>query len=139
MRSTIGMDKSDMSDCWELSRFCSKLNTTVTGGADKLFQTFIRQYNPSKIRSFSDRSHTRGGLYPKLGFIEINRSSANYVWVNAKTDVAYHRINAQKRNLKKFLKDDSIDLSQSENQIMVAYGYVRVYDSGTITWEWQSL
>lgn len=139
MRSTIGVDKSDMSDCWELSRFCSKLNTTVTGGADKLFQAFIKQYTPSKIRSFSDRSHTRGGLYTKLGFAEVNRSSANYVWVNVKTDVAYHRINAQKRHLKKFLKDDSIDLSQSENQIMVAHGYVRVYDSGTITWEWQSL
>lgn len=139
MRSTIGIDKSDVSECWELSRFCSKLDTVVVGGADKLFQAFIKQYTPSKIRSFSDRSHTRGGLYPKLGFAEVNRSSANYVWVNVKTDVAYHRINAQKRHLKRFLKDDNIDLTQSENYIMVSHGYVKVYDSGTITWEWQSL
>ena len=71
--------------------------------------------------------------------MEVRRSDANYLWVNTLDDMAYHRINAQKQNIKKFLKDDNIDLSQSEFAIMESHGYVRVYDSGTITWEWQSL
>ena len=136
MRSTIGTGKDDLSECWELVRFCNSLNTSVVGGASKLFKYFIREYSPIRIRSFSDRAHTRGTLYSTLGFEEVRRSEPNYVWVDMKTDKAYHRVNAQKQNIKKFLGDDSIDLSKSEREIMTEHGFVRVYDSGTITWEW---
>ena len=136
MRGTIGTGKEDLTNCWELVRFCSKLNTSVVGGASKLFKHFIELYHPKQVRSFSDRAHTRGNLYKQLGFTEIRRSEANYVWIDIKTDKAYHRVNAQKKNLKRFLKDDSIDLSKSEKQIMEEHGFVQVFDSGTITWEW---
>lgn len=137
MRTTIGIDVSDLSECWELVRFCNKLDTSVVGGASKLFAYFVNTYCPKQIRSFSDRSHTKGELYKILGFYEIRRSTPNYVWVDMKTDRAYHRINAQKRNLKKFLKDDALDLTKTEKEIMESHGYVQVYDSGTITWEWK--
>lgn len=136
MRSTIGTDNSDLSDCWELVRFCNKLNTSVVGGASKLFKHFITMYEPNRIRSFSDRAHTRGNLYSILGFNEIRRSDPNYMWVDLKTDKAYHRINAQKQNIKKFLNDDNVNLSDSERKIMPEHGFVQVFDSGTITWEW---
>lgn len=136
MRNTIGTGKDDLSECWELVRFCNSLNTSVVGGASKLFKYFIREYSPIRIRSFSDRAHTRGTLYSTLGFEEVRRSEPNYVWVDMKTDKAYHRVNAQKQNIKKFLGDDGIDLSKSEREIMTEHGFVRVYDSGTITWEW---
>ena len=137
MRSTIGRDHSNLSNCWELSRFCSKLGYSVTGGASKLFKYFITSNNPVQIRSFSDRAHTQGNLYKLLGFTKIRQSEANYVWVDVKSDVGYHRINAQKRNIKKFLSDDTIDLNKTEKQIMIEHGYVQVFDSGTITWEWE--
>lgn len=111
---------------------------TVIGGANKLFKSFIQQYNPNQVRSFSDRSHTKGKLYEKLGFIEIRRSNANYVWVNKKTNIAYNRLHTQKRHIKQFLCDNDIDLSLSEKQIMEDHGFVQVFDSGTITWEWQN-
>lgn len=137
MRNAIGTSQlEDLTDCWELSRFCNVLNTTVIGGASKLFLHFIKTYNPSRIRSFSDRAHTRGTLYAKLGFKQIRMSDPGYVWVDSKTDVAYNRYNAQKQNIKKFLKDDTIDLSKTEKQIMEEHGFVQVFDSGTITWEW---
>ena len=139
MRGTIGTsDHEDTTEVWELVRFCNKRDTSVVGGASKLFNYFIQHNNPQKIRSFSDRAHTRGGLYHTLGFTELRRSDAGYVWVDIRTDIAYHRVNAQKRNLKKFLKDDTIDLSKTERQIMEEHGYVQVYDSGTITWEWRA-
>ncbi len=136
MRGTIGTGNDDLSDCYELVRFCSKLNTSVIGGADKLFKHFIEEFNPERIRSFSDRAHTRGTLYSQLGFKEIRRSDPNYVWVNLYNDKPYHRINAQKAHIKEFLGDDSIDLNQSEKEIMEKHSYVQVFDSGTITWEW---
>ena len=136
MRGTIGTGNEDLSDCWELVRFCSVLDTSVVGGASKLLKHFVKEYNPARIRSFSDRAHTSGKLYRTLGFKEVRRSTAGYVWVDVVTDVAYHRANAQKQNLKKFLKDDSIDLSKTEREIMIEHGFVQVYDAGTITWEW---
>ena len=137
MRNTIGTSKNeDLSDCWELVRFCSKLNTSVIGGASKLFKHFVRTYQPNRIRSFSDRAHTRGTLYQKLGFTELRRSDPGYVWVDLYTDRAYNRYNTQKQNIKKFLHDDTIDLSKSEKQIMEEHDFVQVFDCGTITWEW---
>lgn len=138
MRQSIGTSvKDDTSNTWELVRFCNKMNTSVIGGASKLFKYFIEKYNPKEIRSFSDRAHTRGNLYKTLGFHELRRSSAGYVWVDYKTDIAYHRINAQKQNIKKFLKDDNIDIENlTEIQMMESYGFVQLFDSGTITWQW---
>lgn len=137
VRNTIGTSKNeDLSDCWELVRFCSKLNTSVVGGASKLFQYFVREYTPARIRSFSDRAHTRGTLYQKLGFTELRRSDPGYVWVDLYTDRAYNRYNTQKQNIRKFLHDDTLDLSKSEKQIMEEHDFVQVFDCGTITWEY---
>lgn len=138
MRNSIGTGRENLEKAYELVRFCNILNTSVVGGASRLFKHFIREHQPEAIRSFSDRAHTRGDLYKTLGFTEIRRSDAGYVWVNVATDVAYHRVNAQKQNIKKFLNDDSIDLTQSEKTIMESHGFVRVFDSGTITWEWRA-
>lgn len=138
MRNTIGTGSENLENCWELVRFCSKLDTTVIGGASKLFTHFVRDWKPDRIRSFSDRAHTKGNLYSTLGFTEVNRSDPNYMWVNIHNDRAYHRMNAQKRNIVKFLRDDTIDLNKTERQIMTEHGFVQVYDSGTITWEWSN-
>lgn len=131
-RKSIGYRKNSI----ELLRFCNKLNTTVVGGASKLFKHFIKTYNTSTIISFSDRARTSGKIYSILGFKLDHISEPGYVWVDIKTDKAYHRMNAQKHNIKKFLKDDSIDLSKSETQIMADHGYVQVFDSGNNVWVW---
>lgn len=133
-RMTIG-SKYTQCDSWELVRFANKAGVSVPGGASKLLKKFIKDYRPELIYSFSDVAHTRGNLYKTLGFAETRRSEASYVWVDTNTDVAYHRMNAQKRNMKQFLHDDNIDLTKSEKQIMEDHGFVQVYDSGTITWE----
>lgn len=136
LRGTIGTDKTDTSNCWELVRFCSKLNTNVVGGASKLFKYFVDNYNPEEIRSFSDRAHTKGNLYSKLRFHELRRSDPGYVWVELATDTPVNRVTVQKSNIKSFLHDDHIDLNMSESEIMIQHGFVKVFDSGTITWQW---
>lgn len=138
MRHTIGIDKSDLDDCYELVRFCNKINANVVGGASKLFKHFLDEYKPAQVRSFSDKAHTRGNLYEILGFTKIRESEPGYVWVDELTDIAYHRINAQKSNIHKFLNDYTFDVNDyTETEIMESHGYVKVYDCGTITWEWR--
>ena len=138
IRNTIGSRTKDKDNCYELSRFCNKLNTSVVGGASKIFKYFLHNYdNIIKVISFSDRAHTSGNLYRILGFTEVSRSDPGYVWVDMKTDRCINRVNAQKRNLTKLLNDDSIDIeTQSERQIMESHGYARVFDSGVIRWEY---
>jgi hypothetical protein len=137
IRATIGSNKTDKSNCWELVRFCSKINTTVIGGADRLFKHFIKTYDPIEIISFSDHAHTKGSMYNTLGFSKIHTSGPSYMWVNVHTDIGYHRYNAQKRIIKRFLKDPDIDLSKTEKAIMEEHGFAQVFDCGTVLWIWQ--
>ena len=135
VRSTIG--KTAKFDGYELSRFCSKLNTSVVGGASKLFKYFTTRYPDVDVVSFSDKAHTSGKLYEILGFDKVNESTPSYVWVNMKDDTYYNRVNCQKKNLRKLFHDDSIDVeNKTEKQIMEEHGYARVFDSGTIRWEY---
>lgn len=137
MRSSIGKSKEDTSNTYELSRFCNKKYSTVVGGASKLFKHFISTTNCDKVVSFSDIAHTRGLLYETLGFSKIVESAPSYVWVNPNTDSYLNRVSCRKSNLKRTLQDDSIDIeANTEKEIMEEHGYVRVYDSGTIRWEY---
>lgn len=129
-RHTIGKQSED----WELLRFCNKLDTSVIGGASKLFKQFTSLHPNQSIISFSDRARTQGNLYEILGFKHIRNSDPGYVWVDEKTDVAYNRIRAQKANIQKLLNDPNLDISKSENYNMTTHGFVRVFDSGSTVW-----
>lgn len=132
-RHTIGKSHSGS---YELIRFCNKLNTSVVGGASKLFSYFKENYNIETVYSFSDRARTSGNLYKVLGFTLDHTSDPGYVWVNLDTDAYVNRVAAQKQNIQKTLNDYTIDLTQSESQIMEAHNYVKVYDSGQCYWIW---
>lgn len=133
----MSISKSDNSSAeYELVRFCNKLNTSVVGGASKLFKCFLRKYSPSAVISYSDFARTCGKLYQTLGFEYQRLSEPGYVWVDTRTDIGYNRMNSQKQNICKFLKDNNIDLNQTENDIMISHGYVKVYDSGSKVWMW---
>lgn len=135
MRTTIGSRSSDTDNTFELARFCSLLNTSIVGGASKLFKHFIDTYHPDKVVSFSNRSYTTGGMYRQLGFQEISTSDPGYTWVHSESKMWLNRVTCQKSNLQNLFKDDSIDLNKTEQQIMMEHGFVQVFDSGVIRWE----
>ena len=66
---------------WNLSRFCSLLNTSVIGGASKLLNYFMKTYNPSRIVSYADKDWSVGNLYYKLGFQNIKESKPDYKYI----------------------------------------------------------
>lgn len=66
---------------WNLSRFCTKLNTSVIGGASKLLKYFIKIYNPKRIISYADASWSNGNLYEKLNFKKINTLKQDYKFI----------------------------------------------------------
>jgi hypothetical protein len=109
---------------YEMLRFCNKLNTVVIGGASKLFNYFIKTYNPTKIISYADRSYSNGNLYRRLGFTLDTITKPNY----------YYIINGIKKYKSSFTKSilvkQGYDKNMTEHQIMIKRKISRIYDSG---------
>ena len=137
MRPMLGKTSTSENE-YELTRFCNLLNSSVVGGASKLFKHFVKTYKPDKVVSFSDKAHTSGKLYELLGFEKVSVSEPGYVWVNLKDDSYLTRVKCQKRNLPKVFHDVTEEdiQNKTEKQIMMEHGYVQVFDSGVIRWEW---
>ena len=114
---------------YELTRFCTLNGYKVYEAASTLFNYFVSKYNPTGIISYSDIGKTRGTLYNKLGFTTIGMNYPRYVWTNKQ--VTYKRRSCQKQFLPKLLNDPNIDLSKTEDQLMLEHGFYKVYDAGT--------
>lgn len=114
---------------WELVRFCSKLNTTVVGGASKLLNAFVKECTPKSIMSYAARDWSRGTLYTMLGFIQVSTTRPGYTYYKGSNK--YSRIKFQKHKLKE-LFPTAYSEDKTEFQIMEELGYLRVFDSGNL-------
>lgn len=57
--------------------------------------------------------------------------------MNLSNDFYLNRLSTQKKNLRKLFNDPELDIeNQTEQQIMSSHGFVQVFDSGTIRWEY---
>ena len=122
LRKNLGSEKQD--NVFELLRFCNKLNTSVVGGASKLFKYFLNNYNPQKVISYCDLRWSNGMIYHLLNFTLHHTSPPNYFYV----------INDKRENRFKYRKDvlikEGYDPTKTEHQIMLERGYYRIYDCG---------
>lgn len=105
---------------WELSRFCSKHNYNVIGGASKLFKYFVDNYmkDGEVIVSYSDIAKTTGKIYNTLNFEFVNDADPNYIWWKSDDDYKT-RYQCQMVN---------------ERIIMESNGYIKIYDCGNKVW-----
>jgi len=116
---------------WELSRFCSMLNTRVVGGAGKLLSHFQKNYNTENLPliSYADRRWSSGKLYEKLGFKFEGSTSPSY-WYTADYKHRKHRSALMKHRLVKSPEDNKL----TEWQLAQAQGFDRIWDCGTTKW-----
>jgi len=111
---------------FELLRFCSKLNTNVVGGGNKLFKYFVKNYDPKMITTYADRSWSNGNLYNQLGFKYEGKTEPNYYYII--DGIRHHRFNFRKDKLVK----EGYDPSLTEHQIMLNRKIYRIFDSGNL-------
>lgn len=127
LRKSLGL-KSNEGE-YELLRYCSKLNTSVIGGASKLLKYFIKEVNPKRIISYADKRWSNGNLYFKLGFKHIRDSKPNYFYI----------VNGVRENRFKYRKSELVkqgfDSNKSEHEIMLERGIPRIYDCGAMVFE----
>jgi len=124
---TFGKSRYNKSIEYELIRMCSKLNTTVIGGASKLLKYFERNYKPESIISYANRRWSEGNVYEKLGFEWSHNALPNYFYFK-NNDILYSRNVFQKHKLKNKL--DTFDSELTEKQNMFNNDYRRIFDSG---------
>jgi len=132
---TFGSERKSMGSkseegIYEMLRFCNKLNTTVIGGADKLFKYFIKNLNPKEIISYSDRSWSQGDLYKTLGFEFVGKTQPNYHYII--NGIRNYRFNYRKDILVK----QGYDKMKTEHEIMLERKIYRIYDSGSLKFKY---
>jgi hypothetical protein len=121
---------------WELLRYSTKLNSSVTGGFSKLLQYFIKIYNSQSIISYSDKCWSVGNVYQSNGFKYFRTSKPSYFYTRDGKTIE-NRMSFQKKKLKDKLKIFDPDLSESEN--MKANKYLKIWNCGNDAWLWTSL
>ena len=132
---TFGKSRFNKNCEYELLRYCSHYN--VVGGAEKLFKHFVDNYKPNSIVSYCDTSKFSGKVYDMLGFKYVKTNSPRKHWYSWK----------EKRHI-----TDGLLLSQgydrlfkenhgkgtSNEELILARGYLPVYDCGQSTYIWRS-
>lgn len=116
---------------WEISRLCSKLNTSVIGGASRIFKHFLNNNEFDSLISYSLNDYFDGGVYKNLGFEFVKETKPSYFYV-----VDRNRLSRQKFQKHKLIKD-GYDKEKSGDQIMLERGYYKIYNSGNKIWNRQ--
>ena len=117
---------------YELIRLCSAKNTSVVGGASRLFNHFLSLYTPKSILCYADRQYGEGNVYGKIGMTLKDTTPPGYRWTDGNS--TFSRIEFQKHKLQAKLKNFDSNLSEREN--MLNNGYRMYFDCGNIVWEW---
>ena len=131
LRKNLGSSSKEGS--YELLRFCNKLNTTVIGGASKLFKHFIKKYSPNEVISYCDKRWSDGNMYEKLSLSLYNESPPSY----------YYVINKKRYNRFLFRKDVLIKKydcpkDMSEHEFCLSKEWFRIYDCGCLCYKWEN-
>lgn len=110
---------------FELVRYCSKLNTTVIGGASKLLKFF----DPPSVISYAARDWSTGNLYKQLGFTLSHTTEPGYRYANHGNTLS--RYACQKHKLPNLL-GSVFDENLTEEENMRKANWLRIYDSGNL-------
>lgn len=112
---------------WEINRFASKIDTSIIGGASKLFNKFRKDVNPETVVTFADLRWGKGSVYERMGFVHEYNSPPNY-WYHDNTK-RYHRFGLRKNS------NDNPLLTEWENR--KNQGWDRIWDCGHAKYVWK--
>ena len=127
---TFGKPRYNNNYQWELLRYVSSKN--VVGGAEKLFNHFIKTYKPSSIISYCVRSKFTGNTYSKLGFKEISCNVSRH-WYNMSTGQHFTDNLVRQRGVDQLLGTD-YGKGQSNDDLLRKNKFVEIYDAGQSTY-----
>lgn len=127
---TFGKPRFNNNYEYELIRLCYINDTTIVGGAEKMFKYFLNKYNPNNIITYVDISKFTGNSYLQLGFKPTSSpiTKPNYVWVDSHNN----KLSRYATMKYKLVENGLGTIEQTEDEIMINNNYFKVYDSGNI-------
>lgn len=133
---TFGKPRYNGKYQYELLRYCS--STHVIGGAEKLFNYFIKQYNPQSVISYCDLSKFTGDIYKKLGFILKDVTIGKH-WYNIKTKKHITNNLLLARGFDQLLGNEYgfFGKGTSNEELMRRFNFIEIYDAGQATYVYE--
>lgn len=143
MRFTFGANDRGVAAnrVWTLSRYATRV--TVSGGASKLLNAFVKEQAPYEIKSFSDNRYFSGKMYQQLGFKLEEETKPDYqVWspkLGLLPKTKYQRRELPKRLLEHGISDTFDPAIDTRTEVEMTYqmGARRIYDCGKKRWVWK--
>jgi hypothetical protein len=126
-------------DKWNLTRFATDNQYICCGVGGKLFNWFIKYYNPKEIKTFADRRWTvdkDNNLYTKLGFKLDKILSPDYKYIKPNIIERYHKFNFRKQILNKKYNFSLNNITEKE--MTQHLNYHRIYDCGLLRYVWKN-
>lgn len=120
---------------YELLRYCASHN--VIGGAEKLFNYFIVNYKPKSIVSYCDTSKFSGKVYDTLGFKNVKTNSPRKHWYSKKEKRHITDGLLIRQGYDRLFKENH-GKGTSNEELILARGYLPVYDCGQSTYIWEN-
>ena len=133
---SFNLIKKEGSD-WELTRFATDITKLCCGVGGKLFNYFVKKYNPSYIKSFADRRWTLdkdNNLYTKMGFVLEDILKPEYRYIESSGYQRIHKFNFRKQRLSKLY---NLPLSMTETEMCDKIGACKVWDCGLFKYVWK--
>lgn len=132
---TFGKPRYNKRYDWELLRLCTHPQYRIVGGASKLFKNFIINYNPQSIISYCDLSKFTGDIYTQLGMKLLYISPPAKVWSSGKQRITDNLL--RQRGFDQLFKTN-FGKGTNNEELMLKYGWLPVYDCGQAVYEWES-
>jgi len=133
-KKRIALGGKDEKGSLELNRFCSKINTSVVGGFQKLLSHFIKNYSPKKITTYADCRwsglNPEDTIYQKSGFEFIGKTPPSFFYIKVGDYInRKHRFSLVKHKLLELYGGDK---SKTAQELAIEAGYDRIWDCGTL-------
>lgn len=126
---TFGKPRYNKKYQYELIRLCTDNRYIIVGGTEKLFNYFLKKYQPMSIISYCDMSKFTGHVYDKLGFVLEKDPQPCCHWYNYKTHI--HITNSLLLSIGyDKLFGTEFGKGCSNEQLMLQSKYIQVYDCG---------
>ena len=132
---TFGKSRFNKNCEYELLRYCASHN--VVGGAEKLFKYFVDTYKPNSVVSYCDTSKFRGKVYDTLSFefIKTNKPRKHWYSMKERRHITDGLLLSQGYDR---LFKESHGKGTSNEELILARGYLPVYDCGQSTYIWRN-
>ena len=118
---------------WELLRLCTKYGYYVIGGAKRLLDYFIKNYQPESIISYCNLDKFIGNVYTDIGFKLLRNVEPQIMWCNKDmkhfTNASLNWIGADK------MIGTNYGKGTDNEEIVIKHGYVPIYNCGLAVYE----